>query len=64
MALGLLLGWINSRLILGLIFIIVVQPIAIIMKLFGHNPLKTKFTNDKSYRERNQEHKIDLTKIF
>ena len=64
MKMGLILGWINSRLILGLIFLFVLQPIAIIMKLFGHNPLKTKFTNQKSYREMNQDHKIDLTRIF
>ena len=64
MKIGLILGWVNSRLILGLIFIFVVQPIAIIMKLIGHNPLKTKFTNQKSYREMNQDHKIDLTRIF
>ena len=42
MDLGKALGWINSRIILGLVFIIVLQPIAFIMKSFGYDPLKLK----------------------
>ncbi len=64
MALGYTLGWINSRIILGLVFIIVLQPIALIMSVFGYDPLKKKKENLESYRENNSNHKIDLTKIF
>ena len=35
MKLGHILGWINSRIILGLVFLIVLQPIALIMRAFG-----------------------------
>ncbi len=64
MALGHTLGWINSRIILGLVFIVVLQPIALIMRFFGYDPLKRKKVNLKSYRENNSNHKTDLTKIF
>ena len=64
MALGNLLGWINSRIILGLVFLIVLQPIAIIMRLFCYDPLKTKKSNQKSYRETIKSKSVDLTRIF
>ena len=64
MALGLALGWINSRIILGLVFFVVLQPIALIMKLVGYDPLKTKKRNEMSYRENKTNHKVNLTKPF
>ena len=64
MKLGHLLGWVNSKVILGLVFIFVVQPIAIIMKSFGYDPLKKKKTNNTTYREIRSNFKIDLRKIF
>ena len=64
MKLGLALGWINSKLIFGLIFIIIVQPISIIMKFFGYDPLRKKFSPEKSYRELKNQKEIDLTRIF
>jgi len=64
MALGHALGWINSRIILGLVFIIILQPIAYIMRLTGYDPLRTKRKGEKSYRENFQNHKTDLTRIF
>ena len=64
MKMGLILGWINSRLILGLIFIVVLQPIAFFMKLFGHDPLRIKKTSKDSYKISRKDHIIDLTKIF
>ena len=51
MKVGHILGWVNSRIILGLVFLIVLQPIALIMRIFGHDPLKTKKLIQKSYRE-------------
>ena len=64
MVLGHLLGWINSHIILGLVFIFVLQPIAYIMRLTGYDPLRTKLKGDKTYRENRQDHKTDLTRIF
>ena len=64
MALGYILGWINSRLILGLVFIFLLQPIALIMRVFSYDPLRIKKINKKSYREEKKGYRIDLTKIF
>lgn len=64
MKLGYILGWFNSRLILGLIFLIVLQPIALVMKLFKYDPLRKKKSKNKSYRENKVGHEIDLKKIF
>ena len=64
MKLGHILGWLNSRIILGLVFLIVLQPIALIMRIFGHDPLKTKNLEQKSYREVKTNQKINLKKIF
>ncbi len=64
MAIGFALGWINSRLILGLVYLIILQPIAIVMKIFGYDPLKKKKSNEKSYREIRKDEKTDFTRIF
>ncbi|MCQ9200651.1 MAG: SxtJ family membrane protein [Prochlorococcus marinus CUG1437] len=65
MKIGFLLGWINSRIILGFIFIVVLQPIALIMKMLKYDPLRKKISKEKiSYREIISKDKIDLTKIF
>tara|TARA_Y100001978_G_C23394323_1_gene291519 strand:+ start:32 stop:424 length:393 start_codon:yes stop_codon:yes gene_type:complete len=64
MKLGHALGWINSRIILGLVFILVLQPIAFIMNLFGYDPLRRKKNVEDSYRENNEHRIINLTKIF
>tara|TARA_B100000242_G_C42742348_1_gene346262 strand:+ start:107 stop:502 length:396 start_codon:yes stop_codon:yes gene_type:complete len=64
MAIGDLLAWINSRLILGLVFLFVLQPIALIMKFSGYDPLRIKKVNKKSYRENKKDVRIDLTRIF
>ncbi len=64
MKLGHILGWLNSRIILGVVFLIVLQPIALIMRIFGHDPLKTKKLVKKSYREHKTNQTINLKKIF
>ena len=64
MLLGHALGWVNSHIILGLVFILVLQPIAYIMRLTGYDPLRVKLKEEKSYREPRQDHKTDLTRIF
>jgi len=64
MALGHALGWVNSHIILGLVFILVLQPIAYIMRLTGYDPLKIRRKGEKTYREPRQDHKTNLTRIF
>ena len=64
MWLGHVLGWVNSKLILGLVFLIMVIPLALIMKLIGYDPLKLKNSNLKSLREDKSNSRINLNKIF
>ena len=64
MKLGHILGWVNSRIILGLVYIIILQPIALIMRIYGHDPLRIKNFPQKSYREIKTNKKINLKKIF
>lgn len=65
MALGHLLGWLNSHIILGVVYIIVLQPIAIFMKALGHDPLRRKQNSgQESYREIRENSQIDLKRIF
>ena len=64
MALGHVLGWVNSHIILGLVFIFVLQPIAYIMRLTGYDPLRRLRKGEKTYRENRQNHVTDLTRIF
>ena len=63
-ALGDTLGWINSKIILGLVFLIVLQPIAFVMRLIGYDPLRTKRKGEKSYRENRKDQQTDFTRIF
>ena len=64
MILGLILGWINSRIILGIIFLLVLQPIALVMKMFGYDPLRKNKSNEITYKEYKENYKVDLTRIF
>lgn len=58
------LGWINSKIILGLVFLVVLQPLAFFMRIFGHDPLKLKKNNNNTYREITKNNKINYEKIF
>ena len=64
MRVGDILGFFNSHLILGLIFILILQPIAFFLKIFGYDPLRIKKHNQKSFREIRKDLKVDLKKIF
>lgn len=64
MNLGYCLGFINSRIILGIIFFIVVMPISMIMRLTGYDPLRLKKSNLLSYKEDHKGTKVDLNRIF
>lgn len=64
MRLGYLLGWINSRIILALVFFFVLQPISFFMKLFGYDPLRLTNIKRSTYRIEKKIEKFDLTRIF
>ena len=64
MALGNFLGWVNSRIILGLVFVGVLLPIAFIMRLTGYDPLRIRKKGKKTFREERKNYKTDLTRIF
>ncbi|SRR5579885_114335 len=42
-AAGRVLGWINSRLILTVVFYAIVTPAGVVMRLCGHDPMKRTF---------------------
>ena len=51
MKLGHTLGWINTRIILGAVFYLVVTPIGIIRRLLGKDPMGKRLRADmESYR--------------
>lgn len=64
MRIGHILGWLNSHIILGIVFIFILIPISIFMKIFNYDPLRKNLFKHKSYRESKKEYKIDLKRIF
>ena len=64
MKLGYFLGFVNSKIILGIVFIIVLLPISLLMKVFGYDPLHVKKSNLDSYKENKKGSNVDLTRIF
>ena len=65
MKLGFILGYINSKIIFGIIFYFVVTPIGLFMKAFNYDPLNLNLSSKKkSYKEYTKDDKIDLTRIF
>ncbi|MEB3235577.1 MAG: SxtJ family membrane protein [Cyanobacteriota bacterium] len=64
MALGHGLGWINSHIILGVVFVLVLQPIALLMRLAGHDPLRRRRNDTVSYREQRGGPATNFKRIF
>ena len=64
MTLGFILGWINSRIILALVYLLLLQPIAYIMRITGYDPLRRKLKLHGSYKEIRQNKSFDLNRIF
>jgi hypothetical protein len=46
MKIGHAIGWVNTRIILGLVFYVLVLPMGLIMRMFGKDPMARKY--DKS----------------
>jgi predicted anti-sigma-YlaC factor YlaD len=51
MRIGLVLGWINTRIILGVVFYVLIMPMGLIMRWLSQDPMRRQFTpNVDSYR--------------
>lgn len=51
MRIGHAIGWVNTRIILGLIFYVLVLPMGLVMRLFAKDPMARKFDDSAgSYR--------------
>ena len=66
MKIGHVLGWINTRIILGVIFYMLILPMGLVMRLFGKDPMARKVNKSaSSYRvESISEPKDRLEKPF
>jgi hypothetical protein len=50
MRFGLMLSKVMTPLIMGIVFFLVITPVAIVLKLFGKDPMARKFDDSDSYR--------------
>jgi hypothetical protein len=51
MAVGHVLGWINTRIILGILYYGLIVPTGLVMKMFGRDPMRRAFVPDmQTYR--------------
>ena len=64
MKLGNVLFWVISRILLAIVFIAVLLPIALVMRLFGYDPLRSRRKGFATYRENKKNYKLDLSRIF
>ncbi len=64
MKIGQILGWLNSHLMLGFVYFIILLPMSFILKLFGYDPLKLKKTKCKTYRQKKENNMINFNQIF
>ncbi|MGB0863575.1 MAG: SxtJ family membrane protein [Saprospiraceae bacterium] len=59
------LGWVNSRILLSIIFFLILTPIAIVSRLFKKNSLRLKNDTNSIWVERNKTYtKKDLEKMW
>lgn len=59
------LGWINSRILLSIIFFFILFPIALVSRLFGKSNIQLKKPSGSVYTERNHTYtKEDLENIW
>jgi hypothetical protein len=50
MKIGHVLGWINTRIILAVLFYLIFMPVGLVMRMFGVDFLKKKLEDSKTYR--------------
>ena len=66
MKFGHVMGWINTRIILSIMFYIIIAPIGLIMKIMGKDPMRRKLDRSlKSYRiQSDKKDKSHVERIF
>lgn len=51
MTMGFCLGWVNTRIILTVMFYFIILPVGVVMRLLGNDPMARSITGEqKSYR--------------
>jgi len=50
MRFGLMLSKVTTPLIMGIVFFVVITPVALILKIVGNDPMTRKFDDSESYR--------------
>ncbi len=59
MRMGMALGWLNTRILLGFVFYAIIMPIGFVVRLF-HDPLRRRLVGDKtSYRQASKQPKSE-----
>jgi hypothetical protein len=64
---GHLLGWFNTRLLLGVVYFLVMTPMGMVMRLVGRDPLDRRLRDRPSYwveRQRRQDPKHSMELHF
>lgn len=67
MTLAAALGYVNSRILLGILFYAVITPIGLMARLFGHDPLDRRGGRAASYwhpRARTRQTRSDFERAF
>jgi hypothetical protein len=57
MKFGNMMNWINTRIILGIVFYGLILPFGLVMRIFGNDPMKRKLDSSiESYRVKTRNH--------
>ncbi len=65
MTIGAGLGWVNTRIILALLYFVAVMPVGLLLRLLGRSPLKLHFDpSAASYRELPEENENNVNEQF
>lgn len=65
MTIGTGLGWVNTRVILAILYFVAVMPVGLLLRLFGRSPLKLHFDPlAASYRELPEENENNVDEQF
>lgn len=59
MAVGAVLGWINTRILLAAVFYLVVLPVGFVMRLLGRDPMRRAKSPEPSYRQPSIERAVE-----
>jgi hypothetical protein len=51
MFIAIIIGWINTRILLALVFYVIITPMGLIMRLLGKQPMKKFSSSVTSYRQ-------------